>query len=163
MEQNMLITPERVVSEAFRPADFVRADSVLPADILAAQSRHLAPVLGELYPQMLRGEHPELLDGYIAAPLALYVRAALLPRLWLQSSDAGVVRIDTQSHASASRPQLKELVRQTLRQARELMLRAVRHIEQNPHLYPGYEQRDNILHRCSICGGVILTGHGTDL
>lgn len=161
--KNTLITPSDVIAAAFRPSDFVREQSVLDADILSAEQKFLVPVLGKLYDALQEGLYPTLLADYISLPLALYVKAQILPRLWVQSSDAGVVQIKSDAFIPADKTLLGPLTRSTLRQAHTLLRRAVKHIESSPELYPEYDARENIQNRCSIQGGVIISGDGTDL
>lgn len=162
--ENTLITSAQVICEAFRTTDFVREESVLPADILSAEQKYLVPVLGGLYKALQNGLYPQLMSDYIVKPLALYVKAQMLPRLWLQSSDAGIVRLSGSSLASASESQLREMVGGVLQQAHTLMLRAVEHIESSEQHYPEYDSRKNVLNHCSIRGGIVVTSaYGTDL
>lgn len=159
-----LITPSQVIQTAFRPSDFIREQSVSTSDILSAEQKYISPVLGELYPALQSGSYPTLLSDYILPALALYVKAVILPRLWMQNSDGGVVQIKTDTLQSASVEQLNKLISTTLGQAAALMRRAVQHIESSAELYPEYDSRHNILNRCTIAGGIIITSsHGADL
>lgn len=161
--ENTLITPSEVIAAAFRPSDFVREQSVSASDILAAEQKFIAPVLGGLLDALHQGLYPTLLSGYITAPLALYVKAQVLPRLWMQSSEAGVVQIKSDTMTSASEVQMRGLVRCAIRQADTLMRRAVRHIESSPEQYPEYDAEKNVSNRCSILGGIIIADDGTDI
>ena len=119
--------------------------------------------MGGLLDALHQGLYPTLLSDYITAPLALYVKAQVLPRLWMQSSEAGVVQIKSDTMTSASEAQMRGLVRCAIRQADTLMRRAVRHIESSPEQYPEYDAEKNVSNRCSILGGIIITGDGTDI
>ena len=161
--KDTLITPSEVIAAAFRPSDFVREASVSRSDILAAEQKFIAPVLGGVYKALQEGLYPDLLSEYIEMPLALYVKAQIMPRLWMQSSDAGVMQIKTEVLSPATEAQMRELTRGILRQAGTLMRRAVRHIESSPELYPEYDARENAMNRCSTIGGIIITDDGADI
>lgn len=75
--KDTLITPSEVIAAAFRPSDFVREASVSRSDILAAEQKFIAPVLGGVYKALQEGLYPDLLSEYIEMPLALYVKAQI--------------------------------------------------------------------------------------
>lgn len=153
----LLITPAQVAEMAFRAPDFITADAVSEATIVAAQQKYLKPVLGAaLYERLLAGEYSSLVADYLAEPLALYVKMSMLTLLAVQAGTGGVVEVHSANLARAGEEKLRVAVRTLRRDAGALMRRAVRHIEEAPEAYPEYDPRDNILNRCSIEGGVVL-------
>ncbi len=152
----ILITPARVASLAFRAPDFVPPESIPPETILAAQQKFIRPVLGpELYAQLCAGAYPTLLEDYIAAPLALYVKMLLMPSLAVQVGAGGVVEATGKNLARASSERMQSALGRLRGDAEALIRRAVEHIEDSG-LYPDYDPRENILHHISIAGGVLL-------
>ena len=88
----LLITPHEVVEIAFRGLEAMNESVIGEAPIVTAQYKFIRPVLGKLYEALLEGEYPELLNEYIKAPLAHYVKWLLLPRLSVQCGGIGVVQ-----------------------------------------------------------------------
>lgn len=152
----LLITPAQVAEAAFRAPDLIPADAVPEATILAAQQQFIRPVLGRLYDRLCAGTCPELLDGYIAQPLALYVKMLMLPSLAVQTGVAGVVEANPENLVRASDAKLRGAIRRLRGDATAMMRRAVEHIESDPAAYPEYDPHANILNRCSIDGGIVL-------
>jgi hypothetical protein len=152
----LLITPETVAETAFCAPDFITADAIPPATILAAQQKFIRPVLGGLYGSLCRGEYPEFLAEYIVPPLALYVKLSMLPSLAVQAGMAGVVEADPENLVRASEAKLRDAVRRLRSDATALMRRAVERIESDPAAYPEYNPRHNVLNRCSIEGQIVL-------
>jgi hypothetical protein len=151
-----LISPGQVSELAFRAPDFITADAVPTATILAAQHKFIRPVLGGLYGALCRGEYPEFLAEYIATPLALYVKLLMLPSLAVQAGVAGVVEIEAENLVRASEARLRGAMHSLRSDATTLMHRAVEHIEADPVSYPEYDPRRNVLNRVSMDGGVVL-------
>jgi hypothetical protein len=160
-----IITSARVAQLAFRAPDLLPEDSIPPSTIVAAEERFLRPVLGAaLCDALAEGAYPKLLDDYIAPALALYVKALMLPTLAVQSGAAGTVEIKSGSLASAPEAKLRAAVRRLRGDALALVRRAVEHIESSraatggdPGAFPEYDPSGNVLHRCSLDGGIALT------
>ena len=152
----LLITPAQVAETAFRAPDFMTADAVPEATILAAQQKFIRPVLGGLYDRLCAGEYPELLSEYILPPLALYVKLLMLPSLSVQSGAAGVVEVNSKNLAKASDTRLRYAVRRLRSDASALMDRAVQHIGTDPDAFPEYDARRNVRNRCSVDGQIVL-------
>lgn len=152
----LLITPAQVAEQAFRAPDFITADAVPEATILAAQQKFIRPVLGALYDKLCAGGYPDLLAEYILPPLVLYVKLQMLPSLSVQAGTAGVVEVNSKNLAKAGDAKLRYAVRRLRSDASALMKRAVEHIEANPQDYPEYDPRENVRNRCSTEGQVIL-------
>lgn len=152
----LIITSERVAELAFRAPDFVPADAIPEATILAAQQKFIRPVFGALYDRMAAGSEAAFVNDYIAAPLAIYVKMLMLPSLAVQSGAAGVVEVTGKNLARVSDERLRAAVRRLRGDAAALVRRAVEHVEANPALFPTYDPRQNILNHISIDGGIVL-------
>jgi hypothetical protein len=153
-----LITSAQVAAEAFRAPDFIQPYAVAEATILAAQRRHIRPVLGEkLYAALCGGGHATFLEEYVRPPLALYVKLSMLPSLAVQVGGAGVVELHSTNLARAGEARTRAAARRLRSEAGALMRRAVEHVEASPALFPEYDPAENILNRCSMAGGVVLT------
>ncbi len=152
----LLITPAQVAETAFRAPDFITADAVPEATILAAQQKFIRPVLGGLYEKLCAGEYPDFLSEYLLPPLALYVKMLMLPSLSVQAGAAGVVEVDSKNLSRAGDTRLRYAVRRLRSDASALMKRAVGQIESDPDAYPEYDARRNVLNRRSIEGRIVL-------
>jgi hypothetical protein len=157
---NVLISPATVVSLAFRAPDFIEAESVSEAVILAAEQKFIRPVLGGALCDRLReGAYPLLLEEYVALPMALYVKALMLPQLAVQAGAAGVVEAHGTHLARAGEGKLRGAVRRLRAEALVLVKRAVEYIEAAGG-YIEYDPHENILNRCSVEGGIVVTRRG---
>jgi hypothetical protein len=151
-----LITPTQVAELAFRAPDFITAEAVPTATILAAQHKFIRPVLGKLYDALCEDRYPELLAEYVVPPLALYVKLLMLPSLAVQAGSGGVVEIEAENLARAGEIRLHEALCSLRSDAATLMHRAVEHIEADSASYPEYDPKCNVLNRVSMEGGIIL-------
>jgi len=152
------MTPAEVAAAAFRAPEFIQPDAVGESAILAAQRRHIRPVVGAaLYAALCRGDYVSLLEEYIRPPLALYVKLAMLPALAVQTGAAGVVELHSANLARAGEAKMRGAARRLRSDADALMRRAAEHIEASRGLYPEYDPEENVLNRCSVAGGVVLT------
>ncbi len=129
--KDILITPQRVVDIAYSNCDYTPPSMISECDIVTAQRKYLAPVVGEqLIAALLRGDYLGLMEEYVAQPLALYVRElANLP----------------------SAPRSSE----GMSRARSMMRRLSDHLEDNKAAYPEYVASCNILKRCKIDGNFV--------
>lgn len=153
-----LISPNRVIRLAFGDGEQLPAGGIAPADIAAAEARHLVPVIGRaLHEKLLAGGYPELVDDYLAAPLALFTRAAVQPRLDLRTGRCGTTVADPDDARPAATEALHRLVRSLRGEARTLLRRAARHLAAENRHYPEYVDRSNILQRCTTDGGLVQT------
>lgn len=114
------------------------------------------PVLGpELHARLLGGAHAEFREEYLAAPVALFVRLELQPRLDILTGTCGT----TAPRSSWSEPadgEALRLHRRALRtEARTLLLRAVAYLDAHRAEFPEYDPSKNILKRCSTDGGFV--------
>lgn len=153
---SLLITPGEVVSTAFPHHTGVTPAAIRDEVILTAQQKYLRPVVGGLYVPLTEGKYPELLEGYLKAPLAHYVRLSMLPHLAYSIGTAGISAVKNSNLEVCSDKGLRFLCRTTRADALALMKRAVDHIEQNEELYPEYDPRENILNRVNIASQFVL-------
>ncbi len=133
------MTPSEVVAAAFENSEAFDTGKITPATILEAQRKFLRPALGNLYGPLLADGFPDLLEEYLKAPLALYVKWLVMPSLAVQCGNTGIVtpKADTFSPADA-RP-LAHARRAVKVSANALLRCAVEHIAANPQRYPGFE------------------------
>ena len=153
---NTLITPAQVVRLAFAPDDLLPPDAIAEADIAAAEARYLLPVLGQqLHERLLTDNDRSFVDHYLAAPLALFVRLLVQPRLDVRTGRTGTAA--PKSDAAAPAPaDARRAVGEALRsEARALLRRAVARIEAYPATFPEYRPDRNVLHRCSLHGKLV--------
>lgn len=141
---NLLITPARAAEIAFADSTAstasIAADYITPTAIAAAQNRYIASTLGKkLYKAALGGKYNELVEEYVHPPLAMFLRAMVLPGLWAQAGRSGVVRSSGESLKSVSESELLRLVRAAKTDARMLLGICADHIGSSPDLYPEYE------------------------
>lgn len=152
-----LLTPGEVIRLAFAGGDYVPETEVGPALIATAQYKFIRPVLGApLIARMAQGAYPELLEGFVAPALALYVRLLMLPSMAAHAGAHGVTSLRTATCLPADGQALSRLRRQTRSDAAALLRRAVERIEAGAQDYPEYDARANVLHRCTMAGDLIL-------
>lgn len=156
-----LVSPVRVVELAF-PDEAIPPSSVTEADIAAAEERWIVPVIGRgLHEALLDGAHTSLRDDFLAAPAALYTRAALQSRLDVRTGRCGTSAPRTDWSQPAGAEALGRLRRQLLRQARTLLERASEYLRAHAEEFPLYDPRNDILARRTIAGGILLGGDGS--
>ena len=153
---NTLITPVQVVRLAFAPDDCLPPEAVAPADIAAAEARYVVPVLGQaLHQRLLQAQDRTFVDDYLAAPVALFTRALIQPRLDIRSGRTGTTAPKS-DHAAPAGDAARRALRSTLlTEARALLRRAVERIEADPAAFPEYAAGANILKRCSLDGKLV--------
>ena len=157
---NTLITAAQVIRLAFAPDDCLPPDAVAESDIAAAEARYLIPVIGQrLHQRLLKGASADctFVADHLAAPLALFTRALIQPRLDLRTGRSGstVPKSDTATPAGDSAR--RALRAALLAEARALLRQAVTRIEELPATYPEYDPARNILKRCSLDGKLVQT------
>lgn len=155
---NTLITPIQVLKLAFGDGECLPPSTFTEAQIAAAEERHLVPVVGRaLYERLLAGECPELVAGWLAAPIALFVRLAAQPRLDIRTGRTGTLAPYADSGRPADAEALRRMRRSLRTEARTLLRRAAARIAARPDLYPEYDPRRDILNRCSTDGDLVQT------
>ena len=153
---NRLITPEQVIQSAFGEAEYLSAQAVSDADIVAATSRYIAPILGdELVQRLADGHYAELLEEYVAPALAAAVRYMVQPLINLRTGDSGLVAPKGEYFAAPSKQATAELQQRLKCRMRELLRRLSDHLNGNSKSYAEYNYECNILNRCLTDGGVV--------
>lgn len=153
---NTLITPAQVVRLAFPSESCLPPDLVAEADIAAAAQRYLVPVIGlPLYERLMADTDRSFVDHYLAAPLALFTRLMIQPRLDICAGRTGTTAPKYDGTTPATE-EARRMQRRSLRtEARALLQRAVARIEAYPETYPEYDPKENILKRCSLDGKLV--------
>ena len=152
----LLMTPHEVVEIAFRGVEAVDENVIGEAPILTAQYKFIRPVLGKLYEALLEGKYPELLNGYVKAPLAHYVKWLLLPRLSVQCGGIGVVQFKGENFSAAGDGAFAMLRQQVRSDAQALMKRVIERIESALEEFPEYDPEQNVLRRVLLLGDWVL-------
>ena len=153
---NTLISPLQLLKLAFREGEYLPPETFGEADIAAAEQRYIVPVIGpELHEKLLAGNYNDFRDEYLAAPLALFTRLALQPRLDIRTGQCGT----TAPKSSWSQPADDEALlrhRHALRcEARTLLRRAVAYLDSHRREFPEYRPEKNTLNRCTTDGGFV--------
>lgn len=151
-----LITPLQVLRHAFGGGETLAPDAIGEADIVAAETRYLRPVLGaKLHDAMLAGRYADFVKEHLVTCVALLTRFVVQPRLDLRTSRIGTLEPKADNGAAPDLVTLNRL-RQNLRhEAMTLLRRAVHQIEANPASFPEYDADENIFNRCTTDGGFV--------
>lgn len=153
-----LITPAQVVKLAFADGEYLPPEIVAEADIAAAEQRWIVPMLGApLHEKLLGGLYPEFVAEYLAATIALFTRVAIQPRLDIRTDRCGTTAPKSSSTQPADARALRLLRQQLLAQARTLLRRAAAYLVSHNGILSEYDSEQDILNRCTICGGLVLT------
>ena len=133
-------------------------EAIGEGDIAAAEQRYIVPVIGRAFHEkLLAGLHAGFTAEYLAAPVALFTRIAVQPRLDIRTGQCGTVAPKSGSYQPADAQSLRELQRSLRRQARTLLRRAAEHLEAHAAEFPEYDSDNNILKRCTTDGNLIQT------
>ena len=151
-----LLTPEQVVCSAFAESECLSADVVTEADIVAATSRYITPIVGQsMVEKLAEQEYPTLMDEYVAPALAAAVRAVIQPIINLRTGDSGLVAPKGESFTTPSQSSVTALQQRLKCRQRELLKRLSEHLNNCSEEYPEYDPECNILNRCSLDGGFV--------
>ena len=121
---NTLITPAQAVASAFTDGEYLAPEAIGEGDIAAAEQRYIVPVIGRAFHEkLLAGLHAGFTAEYLAAPVALFTRIAVQPRLDIRTGQCGTVAPKSGSYQPADAQSLRELQRSLRRQAQLLNLR----------------------------------------
>ena len=151
-----LITPVQVVRLAFAPDDCLTPDAVAESDIAAAEARYLVPVIGEaLHQRLLKAQDRTFVDDFLAAPVALFTRALIQPRLDIRAGRGGTTAPKSDKTVAAGDAARRSMRAAVLTEARTLLRRAVARIEAAPAAFPEYDPAQNVLKHCSLDGKLV--------
>ena len=152
----MLISPSRALRLAFGAEEPLPPGTVTEADIAAAEERYIRPVIGrQLHERLLAGDYPTLVDDFLAAPTALFVRVMIQPRLDIRTGRGGTASPYADDARPADAEQLRVRRQALLAEARTLLRRAARHLTAHRDEYPEYDPHQDILNRCSLDGNFV--------
>uniref|UniRef100_UPI004057C752 hypothetical protein n=1 Tax=Alistipes sp. TaxID=1872444 RepID=UPI004057C752 len=153
-----LITPERVIQEAFLKGEYLPPERIPQGLILVAEERYLRPVLGQsLYRALLEGEYAAFRETYVEPPLAYGVKLLLLPELRIRVGACGVAEPSAEGWETVSEEGYKSLRAALKGQLETLLHRLERALQEGAQTgeLPAYDPEENILNRCRIYGGLL--------
>lgn len=135
---NTLITPAQAVASAFTDGEYLAPEAIGEGDIAAAEQRYIVPVIGRAFHEkLLAGLHAGFTAEYLAAPVALFTRIAVQPRLDIRTGQCGTVAPKSGSYQPADAQSLRELQRSLRRQARTLCAALRNTSKHMPRNFPG--------------------------
>lgn len=105
--------------------------------------------------RLLAGDCADFRQNYLAAPLALYTRLLLQPRLDIRTGQSGTTAPKTSWGQPADDEALHRRRHALHGEARALLRRAVEYIETHRDEFPEYRPEKNTLNRCSTDGGFV--------
>ena len=152
----LIITPQEVVDMAFEGEYGITPERIGNNVIASAQQKFIKPVFGNLLNELGENSPYTELKKLVKAALAQYVKLLMIPKLAVSMGNGGITQIKGTHFASADEECIKALKENTKAEACALIREAVEHIEQNRDNYPEYNPAENILHKVSICSGIIL-------
>lgn len=146
---NTLITPADVIRMAFTAQEGYRENVITEADICAAESLYIIPMIGEaLYKKLHAGSYADLLEGYVAPALAAWTRYIVEPLLAARCCEG---HLPTMSAVECEI--LREVLRCRRRIAEALSRRLTHHLDGGS--YTEYKSDANPKNRCNINGGIV--------
>lgn len=151
-----LVTPLQVARTAFGNDEYLSAESISEADIAAAETRYIRPVLGAaLHERLLDGDRPDFTSDYLAPAVVLYTRLVVQPRLDIRTDRCGTTAPRPDGAQPADAAARRHRRRALLTEARTLLRRASRYLAEHREEFPEYDPQCDILNRCSIDGGLV--------
>ncbi|MCC8018941.1 MAG: hypothetical protein LIO85_04125 [Rikenellaceae bacterium] len=156
MEQQLLTTPDEVITLAFPGQTGLTAAAFPASAILTSQEKFLKPVLNGLYPELVNGRYADLCEDYIKPALAHFARYTAIPQLACSVGDLGITTVRSDYLSACPEDRLKMLRRAARAEAAALLRRAVEHIEENADSFPEYDPKLNVLNRVSIASRFVL-------
>lgn len=131
------------------------------AKIIAAEAKHIAPVLGaELYAKLCEDNVAEpyatLKEDYIKPACAYFVRYAILPDLTFGVDSGGVMLANPQFATVVSNKQMDMVAEQAYSDAQALLDRAVAYIRANTEQFPEWKAEVKVQKGGSIVGGILF-------
>lgn len=151
-----LVSTVAVVQSARGDGALLPAESVSEADIVAAEHRHIVPVIGQaLHERLLAGAYADFAAEYLHDAVILFTRAALQPRRDLHTGRTGTTVPRSASGQPADDAARRRARRSLLTQARTLLRRAAAYLDAHAGEFPEYLPGENILKRCTIDGNLV--------
>ena len=153
---NTLITPAQAVALAFTDGEYLAPEAIGEGDIAAAEQRYIVPVIGRAFHEkLLAGPHAGFTAEYLAAPVALFTRIAVQPRLDIRTGQCGTTAPKSAYAQPAGDTARRHLRRALLAQARTLLHRAAEHLRAHRDEFPEYDPENDIFNRCTTDGGFV--------
>ena len=153
---NTLITPAQAVASAFTDGEYLAPEAIGEGDIAAAEQRYIVPVIGRAFHEkLLAGLHAGFTAEYLAAPVALFTRIAVQPRLDIRTGQCGTTAPKSAYAQPAGDTARRHLRRALLAQARTLLHRAAEHLRAHRDEFPEYDPENDIFNRCTTDGGFV--------
>lgn len=153
---NTLISPAQVLRRAFTPDEPLPPATIDEATVAAAEHRYIVPVIGPaLYKRLLAGDHADFRDSFLAAPIALFARLIVQPRLDIRTGQCGTAAPKGDFGQPAAATALRTRQRALRTEARTLLRRASEHLAAHWNEFPEYDPAHDILKRCSTDGNLI--------
>lgn len=150
-----IITSTEVLAIAFSDGEYIPAESIAEADIVAATERWVTPVTGRaLLEKVAQGEYTELRD-YLATAIAFHTRLLVQPRLSASTSQLGLTIGGGSSRKAADESLRRELMRSLRTRARQALRALSNHLQENKASYKEYNDKENILKKCCCDGGFV--------
>ena len=154
--RNNVITPAEVVEVAFSDCGYLSSDVVAEADIAVAVERWITPVVGEpLLEAVAAGRYAELKSDYLLPAIALYTRLVVQPRLNGATGQLGLTVVGASTQRAASDGVRQELQRAIKERASGALKRLSRYLDEHADEIAEYDEKCNILKRCSCDGGFV--------
>lgn len=151
-----IITPAEVISKAFSDGGYLSPDVVGEEDIAVAVERWILPVVGEaLLEAVAAGKYEELCSDYLKPAIALHSRLVVQPRLNCATGQLGLSVAAATTHRVASDGLRGELQRAIKERARVALRRLSRYLDAHAAEIAEYDEKCNILKRCSCDGGFV--------
>lgn len=151
-----LLTPVQVLRLAFGAGEPLPPETLSEADIAAAESRYLRPVLGPaLHDRLLEGAYAPFTADYLAPALACWTRLLVQPRLDLRTARIGTLAPRGDEGEAPSDEALRYRRRALRLQARSLLRRATAYLDAHRAEYPEYDPDRNPMNRCTTDGGFV--------
>lgn len=150
-----LLISSKEITAMLPPGNY---DTMIPeTTIIAAQSRFIKPVLGNrLYDAIEAGKYNDLTEQLLKPALAMYAYYLAIPSIAFRTGNLGVVRFKSDYYSPADHEAILRLRKAVRSEAESGMQLLVEHIETNIDMFPEYDRAQNIKHRISITGGLVL-------
>lgn len=151
-----IITSAEVVALAFTDGGYLSPDVISEADIAVAVERWIVPVVGEsLLEAVAAGQYEELKEEYLKPAIALYTRLVVQPRLAAATGQLGLTVVGGTPQRAASDALRSELSRAIRERAKTALKRLSRYLDAHTSEVAEYDEKCNILKRCSCDGGFV--------
>lgn len=151
-----LITPQQVQRHAFAGLEPLAATAISVADIAAAESAWLRPVVGAaMHEALLEGRYADFVSDYLTTALALATRMLIQSRLDLRTTPLGTLSPKADNGSPADQAALNRLHTNLRHEVSILLRRASDYLDEHAEAFPEYDPHENILHRCMTDGGFV--------